>query len=216
MSSKTLAMKLIAVPEARPLFFWLDAEATLISLCRPRSLRRLPFHRPARRSDGGVQQFTATVSPSGANPGRHLEPLRNRLHGTSCGTIDATGKYTAPASVPNPPAVTARATSVADSAKAAIAAVNIMTAVNNSIPAISALYPRATAAGGPAFTLAVGGVNFVSRSVVRWNGSDRPTAFVNSEGSPPRFRPGDIAATGTAAITVFNPGGEAPTPSLSA
>src|SRR6267378_255517 len=90
--------------------------------------------------------------------------------------------------------------------RAAIAAVNIMTAVN-SIPAISALFPRATATGGPAFTLAVGGVNFVSSSVVRWNGSDRPTAFVSSGGVTAQIPAGDIAAAGTAAITVFNPGG---------
>src|SRR5882724_2841698 len=81
------------------------------------------------------------------------------------------------------------------------------TAVNNPIPAISNVFPTATAAGGPAFTLAVGGVNFVSSSVVRWNGSDRPTAFVNSGGVTAQIPAGDIAATGTAAITVFNPGG---------
>src|SRR6266850_1481638 len=79
------------------------------------------------------------------------------------------------------------------------------TAVNNPIPAISNVFPTATAAGGPAFTLAVGGVNFVSSSVVRWNGSDRPTAFVSSGGVTAQIPAGDIAATGTAAITVFNP-----------
>jgi YVTN family beta-propeller protein len=208
MSSKTLAMKLIAVL----------GNATLVFLvgCGGNTSQPPPPSQPtavtvspssATVQAGGVQQFTATVSPNGANQAVTWSLSGTGCTGASCGTIDATGKYTAPTSVPNPPTVTARATSVADSAKAAIAAVNIMTAANNPGPAISALYPRATAAGGPAFTLAVGGVNFVSSSVVRWNGSDRPTAFVNSGGVTAQIPAGDIAATGTAAITVFNQGG---------
>ena len=154
---------------------------------------------------GGVQQFTATVSPSGASQAVTWSLSGTGCTGASCGTIDATGKYTTPASVPSPPTVTVRATSVADSAKAAIAAVNIMTAVNNSIPTISAFSPRVAAAGGPAFTLTVVGLNFVSSSVVRWNGSDRPTAFFNSREVSAQIPVGDIAASGTATITVFNP-----------
>src|SRR4029077_12671486 len=111
---------------------------------------------------------------------------------------------TTPASVPNPPTVAVRATSVADATKTAIAAVNIMTAVN-SIPTISAFSPRVAAAGGPAFTLTVVGFNFVSSSVVRWNDSDRPTAFVNSTEVTAQIPAGDLAASGTATITVFNP-----------
>ncbi|HUE56076.1 MAG TPA: beta-propeller fold lactonase family protein [Candidatus Udaeobacter sp.] len=208
MSSKTLAMKLIAVLES----------ATLVSLvgCGGNTNQLPPPSQPmaitvtpssATVQTGGVQQFTATVSPSGANQAVTWSLAGTGCTGASCGTIDATGKYTTPASVPNPPTVTVRATSVADPAKAAIAAINIMAAVNNSIPTISALSPRATAAGGPAFTLAVGGVNFGSSSVVRWNGIDRPTAFVNSGGVTAQIPAADIAATGTAAITVFNPGG---------
>src|SRR5713101_2966451 len=207
MSSKTLAMKSIAVL----------GSATLLLLvgCGANTSQPLPPSQPmaitvtpssATVQTGGVQQFTATVSPTGAN-----QAVTWSLSGTgctvaSCGTIDATGKYTAPASVPNPPTVTVRATSVADSAKAAIAAVNIMTAVNNPIPAIIALQPGATAAGGPAFTLIVyGSSNFVTGSVVRWNGSDRPTAFLSAVQVSAQIPASDIAVSGIAAITVFNP-----------
>src|ERR1700674_4928577 len=95
----------------------------------------------------GVQQFTATVSPSGASQAVSWSLSGAGCTGASCGTIDATGKYTAPATVPNPATVTLRATSVADLTKAAIAAVKIMTAVNNPTPAISVLFPSASAAG---------------------------------------------------------------------
>jgi uncharacterized delta-60 repeat protein len=52
--------------------------------------------------------------------------------------------------------------------------------VNNPMPVISRLEPATITAGGPEFTLAVNGSNFVPGSVVRFNGSDRTTAFVSS------------------------------------
>jgi len=60
-------------------------------------------------------------------------------------------------------------------------------------------------AGGPEFTLTVHGAGFVQSSVVRWNGSDRSTAFFNSTQLSAAILATDIASTGTAAITVFNP-----------
>jgi len=79
------------------------------------------------------------------------------------------------------------------------------TPTTNPVPAISFLNPSGTAVGGPAFTLTVSGSNFLASSVVRWNGSDRPTAFQNNTQVTAQIPAGDIAATGTAAITVFNP-----------
>jgi 6-phosphogluconolactonase (cycloisomerase 2 family) len=155
---------------------------------------------------GGVQQFAAVVSPSGANQAVTWSVSGTGCTGASCGTIDATGKYTAPGTAPNPATVTVMATSVADSSKAGIAAVNIMIPGNNPIPAMNGLSPSTTAVGGPALTLTVVGSNFVSSSVVRWNGSDRPTAFFNSNQVTAQIPASDIAATGTAVITVFTAG----------
>jgi plastocyanin len=45
--------------------------------------------------------------------------------GASCGTIDATGRYTAPATVPDPPIVTVTASSVVDSTKSLEATVTL-------------------------------------------------------------------------------------------
>jgi 6-phosphogluconolactonase len=76
---------------------------------------------------------------------------------------------------------------------------------SNLIPTISAISPGTAAVGGPAFTLVVNGSNFVSSSVVRWNGTDRPTAFVNSSEIHAQISASDIAAAGTTNVTVFNP-----------
>ena len=78
-------------------------------------------------------------------------------------------------------------------------------------PTITGLDPAGVAAGGPAFTLTVNGADFVSGSVVRWNGSDRPTAYVDSTRLTAAITAADIAAVGSANVTVFNggPGGGA-------
>ena len=44
----------------------------------------------------GVQQFTAAVNPSGANQVVNWSVSGTGCSGASCGTIDSTGRYTAP------------------------------------------------------------------------------------------------------------------------
>jgi len=78
----------------------------------------------------------------------------------------------------------------------------------NPIPAINSLSPDVATVGGPAFTLTVYGSridSFVDSSVVRWNGSDRPTAFVTSNQLTAQVPASDIDAIGTAAVSVFTP-----------
>src|SRR5262249_31311658 len=58
---------------------------------------------------------------------------------------------------------------------------------------------------GSSFTLTVNGSNFVSASVVQWNGSARPTTFVSSTQLTAQIQASDIAASGDVAITVFTP-----------
>jgi len=82
---------------------------------------------------GRVQQFAAKVSPSTANQAVTWSVSGQGCSGASCGAIDATGKYTAPATLSNPATVTVTATSVADSTKAATAAVAI-TAITSGGP----------------------------------------------------------------------------------
>jgi hypothetical protein len=81
---------------------------------------------------GGVQQFTATVSPSGASQAVSWSLSGAGCTGASCGTIDATGKYTAPATVSNPATVNVTARSVVDTSSAATATVTILDVPSSS------------------------------------------------------------------------------------
>lgn len=72
-------------------------------------------------------------------------------------------------------------------------------------PTIASLNPSSAIAGGSAFPLTVNGTNFVSGSVVRWNGSDRATIYVDDTQLTASITADDIAAAGSASIIVFNP-----------
>ena len=74
-------------------------------------------------------------------------------------------------------------------------------------PSLSTLSPSSTMAGGALFTLTVNGSNFLSNAVVRWNGSDRTTAFVNATQVTAQIPASDIVAPGTPSVTALNSGG---------
>jgi YVTN family beta-propeller protein len=81
------------------------------------------------------------------------------------------------------------------------------------VPTINSFYPSCVPAGEQFVDsvnnqLTVSGDNFVPSSVVRWNGADRPTTpYPDSQGEilTAQISASDIAAAGTAAVTVFNP-----------
>jgi YVTN family beta-propeller protein len=78
---------------------------------------------------------------------------------------------------------------------------------SGSGPAIQLLAPSCIPAGEPSFQLEViSGSNFETGSVVRWNGSNRPTTMNAINGLLAQIPASDIAAAGTASVTVFNPG----------
>jgi hypothetical protein len=83
--------------------------------------------------------------------------------------------------------------------------------ITNPLPTISSISPATVVTGSGGFTLTITGTNFVNSSVVRWNGSDRPTTFVSSTQLTAAIPASDVATAGTANVTVFNPapgGGE--------
>lgn len=80
-----------------------------------------------------------------------------------------------------------------------------VTSSNNPVPTITSLVPNTRQAGLGGFTLTVNGTNFVSTSVVRWNGSDRTTSFVNSGQVTATINAADVAVSGSANVSVFNP-----------
>ncbi|NOT59237.1 MAG: hypothetical protein HOP19_03320, partial [Acidobacteria bacterium] len=77
------------------------------------------------------------------------------------------------------------------------------------IPRIASISPTSKQGGTGAFTLTVTGSGFVNESIVRWNGADRVTTFVNATQLTAAITADDIATAGTASVTVYNspPGG---------
>ena len=71
-----------------------------------------------------TQQFIATVSGS-SNTSVTWSVAGVGCSGASCGSVDGTGLYTAPAVVPSPPTVSVTATSQADTSKSASATVTL-------------------------------------------------------------------------------------------
>ena len=83
----------------------------------------------------------------------------------------------------------------------------------NLVPTISYFIPSCVPAGEQFVDsgdnqLEVIGTNFVANSVVRWNGTDRPTTvnqYAPSGVLDAQISASDIAAAGTASVLVFNP-----------
>jgi len=77
--------------------------------------------------------------------------------------------------------------------------------IGNPVPQVSSLSPSSTTVGGAGFNLTVNGSGFINGSIVRWNGSDRPTTFISNIQLTAAIPASDIAAPGSAQVTVFNP-----------
>ena len=77
--------------------------------------------------------------------------------------------------------------------------------VNNTVPTLSSLSPSSVFAGSGAFTLTVNGTGFVNGASVQFNGASRTTTFVSSTQLTAAILASDIAAAGTANVTVTNP-----------
>src|SRR4029077_147741 len=71
--------------------------------------------------------------------------------------------------------------------------------------AMGSLNPSSAVAGGGAFALTVTGSNFVNASTVQWNGTARATTFVSGTSLQATITTADIAAGGTALVTVSTP-----------
>ena len=71
---------------------------------------------------------------------------------------------------------------------------------------ITALQPSSVEAGGGAFSLTVNGANFGPNSIVRWNNVDQLTTVVSSTQLTATISSAEIAAPGTALVTVSRPG----------
>jgi hypothetical protein len=75
----------------------------------------------------------------------------------------------------------------------------------NPVPMLTSIAPTSATVGGPAFLLTITGLDFVAGSTVQWNGSGRPTTFVSGTQLSAAIPAADLAAPGTAQVTVVNP-----------
>jgi hypothetical protein len=129
---------------------------------------------------GQLRTFGATVT--GATGGVRWSVNDVAGGDGSVGTIDANGRYLAPAGVPSPAVVTVRATSVAVPTASGSATVTVL-----PLPSITSVSPSSFPTGP--FTLTVNGAGFTPGAVVSLGGVPLSTSFVSST---------RLTATGTA------------------
>ncbi len=81
----------------------------------------------------------------------------------------------------------------------------ISSSPTNPIPSLTSISPNSATAGNPGFTLTATGANFIPSSFVTWNGTSRPTTFVNSGTLQAAISGSDVASAGSATLAVTNP-----------
>ena len=145
--------------------------------------------------------YTATVSPLTAT-----QPITFVWTATGQGTVTHTAASLTDSVSFQWSTAGSQLLNVTARSAAGLAQASYGVTIGNPLPALSAISPTMTLAGGSDFTLTVTGTNFVPGSVVRWNGSDRATTFISAGELQALIPAADIATRGTAAVTVFNPG----------
>ncbi len=151
----------------------------------------------------GTLRAGATLQFSAAVTGNSNQAVTWSVNGvvsgnSTFGTIDTTGMYHAPASVPTPNSVKVQAVSFADKTLSASSPVTL----ENPIPVPQTVNPTLLPIGN--FSLTVGGANFAPGATVMFGGTALATTVVS---------PTQLTATGTSTqaqkgtvpITVQNP-----------
>ena len=156
----------------------------------------------------GVQQFTATVL------GTSNQSVTWQVQGTgcaaagACGSIDASGIYTAPTAPPTPDELQVVAISSDDTTQSGSANVTISTGAE-----IFTLHPSSVYAGAAAgFTLLVDGSNFKASSpgpgsVLLIAGTARTTTCASALQCTAPVTSTDVAVAGNVSVQIQNPDG---------
>ena len=148
----------------------------------------------------GVSNASVTWSIATAVPGQGCSS-------NSCGSIDNSGNYLAPAVAPSPNAITVTATSVANPSLAGTATVAL-----TSAPVIETILPSSIVAGPQnSFLLAVQGLNFIAStsggtSQLLINNFPRTTNCPTPNRCTITLQPSDVAAAGSLSVEIQNPG----------
>jgi hypothetical protein len=77
---------------------------------------------------------------------------------------------------------------------------------DNPVPALHAVDPFSAVPGSDGFELRVQGSSLLPSSVLRWNGADRATTFINARELRAQIPASDLLAAGAAHVSVFSPG----------
>jgi hypothetical protein len=169
---------------------------------------------PPSASTLSTQQFFATVA--GSNNANVTWSVQSGVAGqgcagATCGSVNASGLYSAPTTASSPNAISIIATSQADPTKFSSAAIAI-----TSGPTIEVILPSSTMAGDvEGFPLAVQGVNFVagsgsSASTILVNGIARSTTCATVASCATALNPSDVQSAGSLTIQIQNPGVPSP------
>ena len=148
----------------------------------------------------GVSNPSVTWAIATAVPGQGCS-------GASCGSIDNSGNYIAPAVAPSPNAIAITAMSVASSSLAGTATVAL-----TSAPVIETVLPSSIVAGPQnSFLLAVQGLNFIAStssgtSQLLINNSPHATNCPTPNRCTMMLQPADVAAAGALSVEIQNPG----------
>ena len=155
---------------------------------------------PASLITGQRQQFTANVTNT-AN--KAVNWAVNGVSGgnSAVGTVSASGLYTAPDFVPNPPSVTITATSQADSSKSGSAQVSLAYAA----PHISSFSPDAVPVGSSDTAVSITGQGFSRASIASLDGQSLTTTYVSGTEINATVPSGSLTLGGTHALAVSNP-----------
>ena len=144
---------------------------------------------------GATQSFSATVTGS---TNTSVTWQVNGVEGGSAatGTINSSGLYIAPTTVPSSNIVTVGAVSSADATASGSSAVTLQ----NPVPVLTSIAPASVPAG--AFAITVNGSGFVSGGQVLLEGSPLATTFVSST---QLTATGNESSAGTFSVAVMNP-----------
>jgi len=144
---------------------------------------------------GATQSFSATVTGS---TNTSVTWQVNGVEGGSAatGTINSSGLYIAPTTVPSSNIVTVGAVSSADTTASGSSAVTLQ----NPVPVLTRIAPASVPAG--AFAITVNGSGFVSGGQVLLEGSPLATTFVSST---QLTATGNESSAGTFSVAVMNP-----------
>lgn len=77
--------------------------------------------------------------------------------------------------------------------------------VNNPAPSFSSVSPNSITAGSAGFTLTINGANFVSGSIIKWNGVALATTYISVTQISAIVSSSTITSAGPVVITVFSP-----------